>query len=244
MIAFSLYSSIPMPRAEWSEKNMRYTLCFFPLVGVVIGLLSVLCSRALVYLGFGSIFRAGILTALPLVISGGIHFDGFIDTSDALFSRREREEKLRILKDPHIGAFALMHGILYILLTFCLFTELEEGDIWLVAFGYVISRILSAIGVITFPEAKKDGMAAFTAKSADKKVIAILIAELFVAAVVLSGTVRGIMCLFASVLVFMYCRHISIRHFGGITGDIAGYFTELCELMILAVTVISGRMML
>ncbi len=244
VIAFSLYSSIPMPRVEWSEKNMRYTLCFFPFVGALIGLLSVLCFRVCGYMGFGVFLRSGVLTALPLVISGGIHFDGFLDTSDALFSHREREEKLAVLKDPHIGAFALMHGILYILLTFCLFTEIGEGDIWLVAFGYVISRILSAICVITFPQANKDGMASFTAKSADRRVLAILASELFVTAVMLSGTARGIFCLLAAVLTFIYCRYIAMRHFGGITGDIAGYFTELCELMMLTAVVISGRIML
>ena len=37
IIAIAMYSKIPMPQAEWNEKNMRYAMCFFPVVGVVIG---------------------------------------------------------------------------------------------------------------------------------------------------------------------------------------------------------------
>ena len=37
IIAFSMYSKIPMPRIEWNKENMKYTMCFFPLIGVVTG---------------------------------------------------------------------------------------------------------------------------------------------------------------------------------------------------------------
>ena len=85
-VAFSMYSKIPMPRVEWNEKNMKYAMCFFPLVGAVIGglmlLVRFLCGR----FGFNTSVYAVVMTALPVLVSGGIHTDGFIDTVDALSS--------------------------------------------------------------------------------------------------------------------------------------------------------------
>ena len=100
-VAFSMYSKIPMPRVEWNEKNMKYAMCFFPLVGAVIGglmlLVRFLCGR----FGFNTSVYAVVMTALPVLVSGGIHTDGFIDTVDALSSYGDKEKKLEILKDPH-----------------------------------------------------------------------------------------------------------------------------------------------
>ena len=45
----AMYSKIPMPRVEWNEKNMKYAMCFFPLVGVVTGLLEVILGNCLLY---------------------------------------------------------------------------------------------------------------------------------------------------------------------------------------------------
>ena len=105
-IAFSIYSKIPVPQFAWKEEDMRYTLCFFPWVGAVIGLCFLLWNRFAGVYGIPSTARAAVGAVLPLAISGGFHADGFMDTMDALHSYRDRERKLEILKDSHIGAFA------------------------------------------------------------------------------------------------------------------------------------------
>ena len=43
-VAFAMYSKIPMPRADWNKENMKYTFCFFPFIGLVIGALSYLAG--------------------------------------------------------------------------------------------------------------------------------------------------------------------------------------------------------
>ena len=123
IIAFSMYSKIPMPRVEWDEKSMRYSLCFFPFVGAVIGLCSMGCFYGMRALGMGNIAVSAVLTVLPIVINGGIHMDGFLDTMDARSSYKSQEEKLEILKDPHTGAFAIIYGIVYLILVYGLFSE-------------------------------------------------------------------------------------------------------------------------
>ncbi len=87
---------------------MRYMMCFFPLIGVVIGVLlqglGILCT----WLSFGDTMRGASFVLLSVLVTGGIHMDGFLDTTDALSSWQPREKKLEILKDSHAGAFAII----------------------------------------------------------------------------------------------------------------------------------------
>ena len=106
LTAFSTYSRIPVPQVEWNEENRRYSMCFFPLVGLVIGLFLwgwlALCRCS----GIGPLIRGAVAALLPLAITGGIHMDGYMDTTDALASWQPVEKRLEILKDSHAGAFA------------------------------------------------------------------------------------------------------------------------------------------
>ncbi len=240
IIAFSTYSRIPMPKVTWSEEGMKYSMCFFPVVGLVIGLCCYEIYTGLSLFGVGKILIAAILTALPILLTGGIHMDGFLDTMDAKNSYRSREEKLEILKDPHIGAFALIYGLVYLLLYFGLFSEMNHKAIGLVALGYAYSRILSGLSVVWFQKAKKEGMAASTAKAAEKNVKWVLVVEGIFCAVgfLLLNPLAGAGCAAMGVLCFFYYRSMAYRIFGGITGDLAGYFLQLCELWLLLTAVL------
>ncbi len=104
IIAFSMYSRIPMPMFEWKEEDMKYAMCFFPAIGMVIGTVFYGMFLLLSWLLPGSFLAAGILLAVPIFITGGIHMDGFMDTCDARASYGDREKKLAILKGyPHGG---------------------------------------------------------------------------------------------------------------------------------------------
>lgn len=244
IIAFSTYSKIPMPRVEWNEKSMRYSMCFFPFVGAVIGA----CQIAVFYflrewVGLGSVCTGVILTMLPVLLSGGIHFDGYLDTIDAKSSYKPKEEKLKILKDPHIGAFAIVYGIVYMLLYLGCMQELVADSMerkavsgmMVVAVGYIYSRILSGLSVTTLRKAKKDGTVAEIAKASDRCVKWILTLELVIcmAALIWINVLYGLVVIVLGGVVFVYYRHMAYKTFGGITGDLAGYFLQLCELVIL-----------
>ena len=115
-IAFAMYSRIPMPRVAWNSENMRYAACFLPFVGVLIGGLEVLLFWGGALFGLSPLVRALFAAALPILVTGGMHLDGFMDTKDALNSYKPREEKLRILKDSRVGAFAVIRLALYLLI--------------------------------------------------------------------------------------------------------------------------------
>lgn len=242
-IAFSLYSKLPMPSFDWKEEDMKYCMCAFPFLGVIQAMLAVCIYQVLRYYEFGVMLTAGIMTLLPILFTGGIHMDGLLDTYDALCSYGDKEKKLAILKDPHIGGFAVIHAIVYVLITFVCWNELiervvnegaDERILYIVPAGYVLSRILSALSVIKFKKAKDDGMVSDMSRSQDKRCFIILILELIlflVFAVILFDVYPVI--LLASLPVFAYYRYKAYREFGGINGDLAGWFLQLCELMTL-----------
>ena len=172
-IAFAMYSKIPMPRADWEKENMRYMMCFFPLIGVVIGAVMVLWSQAACWLEAGTLLRSVGYVLIPVLVTGGIHLDGLLDTADALSSYQTRERKLEILKDSHVGAFAVITACCYFLACLGIWSELGEEQVRLLAGGYVLSRTFSGLAVTAFPNAKKSGTVAMFADAAQKRCVEI-----------------------------------------------------------------------
>ena len=168
-VAFSMYSKIPMPRVEWNEKNMKYAMCFFPLVGAVIGglmlLVRFLCGR----FGFNTSVYAVVMTALPVLVSGGIHTDGFIDTADALSSYGDKEKKLEILKRSAYGCICDNRCDNVLSVVFGFMTEIWDIKATIaVSVGFVLSRSLSGLAIGIFKCAKNSGLL-YTFKSAAQK---------------------------------------------------------------------------
>lgn len=239
IIAIAMYSKIPMPRVDWNEKNMRYAMCFFPLVGVIIGVLEAVAGNLItLWKGEGTFFYAVVLTLIPVFITGGIHLDGFADTMDAKSSYGDREKKLEILKDPHTGAFAIISLCGYFLLCTGIFSEMRTERLFAAALVFVFSRSLSGISVVTFQAAKNSGLLRTFQDGAQKRNVRIVLILWLLAAGVglcLTAGVCGIVSAGVGLAVFFYYYRFSQKQFGGITGDLAGYFLQLCELFMLAV---------
>ena len=236
-VAFSTYSALPMPQFPWDEQHMRYAICAFPLVGVICGTLLILWQWICGLLGCGSTLFAAVAVCIPLLVTGGIHMDGFMDTVDALASRQSRERKLEIMKDSTCGAFASLYCGVYLLLTFGLLHELYAAEkVWVLCPLYVVSRGLSAFCAVTMPSARKGGMLRAYTKDASKvtAVIVGLAAAIFagagMAAISLLPALGAVGCALLTVLVY---RMFAMKQFGGVTGDTAGFFLQLCELTML-----------
>ncbi len=239
VIAFSMFSGIPVPQFEWKEREMKYMIAFFPLVGIVIGAVvfswSLLCENK--GISRGCFVLIG--TALPILLSGGIHLDGYMDTMDALSSYQDKEKRLAILKDAHIGAFAVIGTLVYYFIYIGAYMEIEGKEAMvLVAAGFYLSRILSGISVVTFSCAKKDGLLYTFSGSAQKTAVRILLyLQLLLCGGIMiffAGKI-GVAALFACILLLFYYRQKCTKEFGGITGDTSGYFTLLCEIAIMLV---------
>ena len=164
LIALSTYSAVPVPQFDWNEKNMRYAICFFPAVGVLCGAALWLWAVLAQATGMSGVLFAAIAACLPILVTGGIHMDGYLDTVDALSSHQTREKKLAIMKDANCGAFAVIYGGVYLLAYAGFAYEVfAAGHILLICPLFVLSRALSGLCAVNLPNARKSGMlCAFT----------------------------------------------------------------------------------
>lgn len=120
-MCWGMFLSLPCPFPKWDENARGKMLVCFPLIGAIVGAVWAGAAALIKLVGCPAPFAAFIMTALPIALTGGIHLDGFMDVCDALFSRRGLEESRRILKDPHIGAFAVISAILLLIGVYSLF---------------------------------------------------------------------------------------------------------------------------
>lgn len=247
IIAFSIYSKIPVPQFEWKEEDMKYMLCFFPWIGAVIG------GCVYFWNHFCSIFNVGTMchiligVAIPLIITGGFHVDGFMDTMDAFHSYQSKEKKLEILKDSHIGAFAVIMLVLYGMIYMGAFSEIVDKSLLrIVCCGFFLARCLSGISVVSFQPAKKDGILYLFASKSQKEIVkgALYLQSIACICYMLwQSLYAGVIVIVVAFLVFAYYYYRTKKEFGGITGDTAGYFVLICEASMMIVAAVINVVM-
>ena len=238
-IAFSMYSRIPMPRVEWTKDRMEHALCFFPLIGLILGGVCTLFGLAARAAGLeGTLFYACGGTLIPLGLTGGIHMDGYLDVCDALCSYGTREKRLEIMKDPRTGAFGVIRCGMYLIGFLGVFALIPADRLGLTAGVFTLSRALSAWAVVSLPKARPDGLAAaFSRDAAAGTVRAFSGGFVLLGAFLLwraAGPAVCGACAAAAGAVFLHYRFMALKEFGGVTGDLAGYFLQRAELWQLA----------
>ncbi len=245
ILAFSSFSKIPMPQIEWREENMRYMMAFFPVVGLAVGLVVALWVLVSQLLGFGStLFGAG-LALVPVLVTGGIHLDGFCDVVDAQSSHAEPVRKREILKDPHAGAFASIGVAAYLVAYAAFSSELEPT--WTVAAlvcgVHVTSRCLSGIATLLYPTSKSKGMLSMFHESGVGSHVPVALGIELVACIgcmVLASPVAAVAMIVVALACVAALWPFAKTQFGGMSGDLAGFFLQAAELlMIVAIVVVS-----
>lgn len=249
IICFALYSKIPMPHIEWTKENMRFSICFLPLVGAVIGLFEGLWIFFCMRFGIGHITEMLVLAAIPIMLTGGLHLDGFMDTMDAANSWQDRERKLEILKDSHIGAFSVIMLLLYYLLDIAVISSvldrLSESNItgnsllirllpFLLIPVYV--RAVTGTCLVFGQSARKGGIAYTFAEAGDMPVVRAVMICWDVAIPVLIGItdpMTGIVFAILAAIGAVFFLKDTKKQFGGITGDLCGCLILMLSLLLL-----------
>lgn len=247
-VAFSMYSRIPMPQFRWNERNMRWSLAFFPFVGAVVA--AILFGVFLFFRTFALNpgFFAAAAVLVPILMTGGIHIDGYCDTCDAFASHGDRETKLRIMKDPHVGAFGVVYTAALLLLQFGAWQQLflKPAFIFPVLSASVLARSLAGVAILCFPKAKEDGLAATFAGPAFKKPVTVILLVIAALAALLPAIGQGTAALLAptiALLSFGMFYAMAKKCFGGITGDLAGFFITVYETLALFTCAILGAVL-
>ena len=247
IIAFSIYSKIPVPQFEWKEEDMKYMLCFFPWIGAVIGGCVYFWNHLCGIFNVGAMCHILIGVAIPLMITGGFHVDGFMDTMDAFHSYQPKEKKLEILKDSHIGAFAVIMLVLYGMVYMGAFSEIVDKSLLrIVCGGFFLARCLSGISVVSFQPAKKDGILYLFASRSQKVIVkwALYLQSIACICFMLwQSLYEGVIVVVAAFFVFVYYFYRTQKELGGITGDTAGYFVLICEVSMMIVAAVINVVM-
>lgn len=257
-MSFGNFCAIPCPYRPWNEKARDLMLVFLPVVGLVIGFLWVLLHVVLQFLGLPMELSAALMAIYPFTATGFIHLDGFMDTSDAILSRRPLEDKLKILKDPHTGAFAIISVIILFLLCYSSMVVIEKeashvgiqwtGSMIVLLLIPVVSRVGSALSVLTLkPLGHSQYHGKFIKRSTriQAMVAAIMAIAALITAILLgkgqtSHNYNMVIVLLVGICAYALSMRYATRQLGGVSGDLAGYsltIAEVCSVMAWAIVI-------
>ena len=240
-MALGMFCAIPLPLHIWDAKLTATMVASLPLVGLVVGALWWLAALLLTAITFPIVMVAAILTVTPFFIAGFIHLDGYMDTSDALLSRRPLEDKLRILKDPNVGAFAVVMLVILFLLQFAAVYTVVEGGRYLALLisVCVVSRCCSALAIFVLRHLPISNYGATLSQNIGTRhrLFVLLLGGAAIALSYLYAGATGVVVCAAVVLGFALAMRGVHREFEGVSGDLLGYSLvvgELCGLIALA----------
>lgn len=234
-LAFAMYSIIPARQVERNRRNMKYILCFVPWVGAIIAFC--ICQWRIIhpYLMDHDFLRSVICVMLSLFLSGAAYVDGFFRTVDALSSHQPRKGKLDILQDSHSGYSAILFCVSYFLVMVGLWSEMPIDGWPVVSFGFILSRSLYGLSILWFPHSQESKCSLYVPEGGAKYAVTGILALYSVLCAVFMIRIRwnvGLGCLAGALLAFLYYCWVAFKHFGGITEDIAGFFVQVCEILI------------
>ena len=241
-----------MRQSVWTEQSFGESVKFFPAVGAVLGLSCAGVVGALNFFTGETLpqFTGAVGFAALIILTGGIHCDGLMDSADGLFSGRECEKILQIMKDSRAGSFGVVAMILVAALEISALTELARlSTWWLVAAIYsapIIGRLMMVVTIGAFPYARPDGMGKAFAKFTTRRTIffaAVEAALLLLPLNVISE--KFFLCAAAATLIALAVTwkfaSFSTEKIGGVTGDIYGAVTTLAEMFALITFLLIGN---
>lgn len=238
-IAVSFLTRLPLPyKGEWDEKSFSHSSVFFPLVGLIIGALVGLVAWLIRMTDLAMVAAVcSLITAI--VVSGGIHLDGFMDMCDGLFASRGRERALEIMKDSHVGSFAVLGVIMLLLLKLVLYSAIIPEEWFFIAFltAFVFSRFMLICCILCFPSARSEGLGV-TVKRYVSKPALIWGIGLVLIIFALTGFVPILIAFLLSLFVILGISAQINKFLHGLTGDIYGAMAELGEAVFLLILLI------
>jgi adenosylcobinamide-GDP ribazoletransferase len=236
LAALQFLTSIPLRRRrEASPEELGHSTTYFPVVGLIIGVILACLNWLLGIILPGAVVSALLLVAL-VIITGALHLDGFVDTCDGIAGHRSVEDRWRVMRDSRAGAFGIIGVVLLLLVKYVSLNNLPEPlTTATLLFMPVVSRWAMVYAVFTFPYAHTSGLGtvfkqstrwySFTAATIITIAIALALFPLF--------SLGGLLFMFGiwvvTVIFSVYLKH----KFSGLTGDTYGAINEVAEAMVL-----------
>jgi adenosylcobinamide-GDP ribazoletransferase len=233
-LQFLLYTPA-LIRRPFTARELGEAVGFYPLAGLVLGIL-----LAAADIGLRSLFPLEVssilVLALWIVLTGALHFDGFLDSCDGLLGGRTPERRLEIMRDERTGAYGLAAGSLLLLTQYAALNAIG-GVRWpVLLLAPVLGRCAMSLGVVLYPYARTEGLGRDVKDNAATAQAAIAGATGFVIVVALAWAVSSAAPLYAAAAaaaVAWICSAFIIRRVPGMTGDTYGALNMLVEVAVL-----------
>ncbi|WP_419749819.1 adenosylcobinamide-GDP ribazoletransferase [Terrisporobacter petrolearius] len=233
---------IPIKADIGFDEEFHKSIVYFPLVGFVIGLISFSIGSLSIQI-FDPFITSIIIVAGEVILTGGLHIDGLGDTFDAIYSNRDKERMLEIMKDSRLGTNSLLAILFLVLIKIGLLNSAINGNLMcLVIFMPMISRLGVIVMLYKTVTPRKVGMGnVFIGKATKGMFITAILYTVAILVVItkflfLSTTLNIIKLLLSIVIVmlfdYLFKNHI-YKKIDGVTGDILGCTIELGELIFL-----------
>jgi adenosylcobinamide-GDP ribazoletransferase len=242
IILIQFMTRIPIPiKVEYSEKKLGKSIKFFPLVGLIIGLI-LYFSNFLITVYLKNIFYNKVIIAVLIIIIeilavGIIHIDGLADTFDGLFSYAKKEKMLEIMKDSRIGTNGTVVLILYFITKITIISEIITiNPKYLIIFP-IVARLSTSVNAGLSDYARKSGMS--NAIISENGIFEVIFSLILTNALVflIIGTKGGIALFIALLFIILFMFNVR-KKIGGITGDTMGASLELTSILVLFLGII------
>ena len=230
----SMFCAIPFPGNIWDEKARDKMLLFLPVVGLEMGALWAGLAWLCGLLGLPALVKGLVLAIFPFLVAGFIHLDGYMDVTDAVKSCRSLERRREILKDSHVGAFAVIGIVLLMIAQFAFLASIPEGaDTRILLFVPAVSRCGSSLAVTVLKPMNTSQYAHQKKPGWHVAVLAAMTAAFVAAGFLLCGKYGFV--LLGCLAGYGLALRKAYKSLEGMNGDISGYALTLGELWALAV---------
>ncbi len=233
LIALQFLTRIPVTDVKnSSEKDVGQSILFYPLVGLIIGVL--LFSLAMISSGTSSFLSATLILAFWVIITGGLHIDGLADSADAwVGGNGNKQRSLEIMKDPRSGPIAIVLVVLVLLLKLAaLQLVIQSEHFALLIIAPIIGRMFMPLLFMTTTYVRNNGLGSSISEHLPST-IKISVVAILCSVFILSFGLIGLTSLIVSSFSFYVIRRTMIRRIDGVTGDTAGATLEIIETMAL-----------
>jgi len=237
--AFQFLTIFPLPiRTE--ERHLNTSVMWYPLVGAVIGLITGY-TYFLIRPPLGQHVAATITILIYILVTRALHLDGFMDTIDGFFSRKDRNTILTIMKESTVGSFAVLGAGVWFLLLFSILPSLTPAHHVLL---HTLTRFLVLLPALFSSYPRESGTGKFFVQQVNpaKTGFALILTILIVAAIYLTGKTPNPFllicagCIGTGIIAIAIITLLAKNKIGGITGDVLGFSIETNHV-ILALTI-------
>ncbi|MFZ4828007.1 MAG: adenosylcobinamide-GDP ribazoletransferase [Phototrophicaceae bacterium] len=225
-IAVSFLTILPLGMPHSTQVGRSFA--WYPLVGMLIGG----GGMAIAMLPISEQTRAWLGVVAWVILTGGLHLDGFGDTCDGMFASVPLERRREIMKDPRTGTWAVVGLIVLLLGKFVGLQALHSPVLWVLP--PMLGRWAMVLAVQFFPSNSTGLGAYFRTGFLPRHTVFATASLLAVVVAVIPFTTPRVLAVIPLTLgLTVLIGRMAQQRLGGLNGDVYGFLCEAVELMAL-----------